>query len=128
MTGLLHESVSAQTSGTEPREEVVILSGSGATEAAVTMAISGHRMVHLATHGLFSLLGTARALSREERAISSGTTHAALWARIGRVNNTGQGSDDAILTAEEISALDLHGTQLVVLSACETGLGEMTPT
>jgi CHAT domain-containing protein/tetratricopeptide (TPR) repeat protein len=108
-----------------------VLLGAGATEAALRAA-RGPSVLHVATHGFFlpglpeappgpeldpSGAERAAALRRESPLLRSGIALAGA--------NRGAGSgDDGILTALEASTLDLLGTRLVVLSACETGLGE----
>ena len=108
--------------------------GDEAIEAAVKAAESP-RVLHLATHGFFlrdrelqddfALVGgfeTARAT--ENPLLRSGLYLAgAKNTLVG--DRPAPGVDDGILTAYEAQHLDLRGTELVVLSACETGLGEV---
>ncbi len=93
-----------------------ILTGKAASEAAVVAASPGKRIIHLATHGFFSSEaqdGPPRLLNP---LLQSGLVLAGPQA--------GE-AGDGLLTAEEVTAMDLRGTELVVLSACDTGLGEV---
>jgi hypothetical protein len=71
-------------------------------------------VLHMATHGFF---GEARN-ERDNPMFRSGL----YLADIDQVK-VDRERDDGQLTAYEVSGMDLRGTQLVVLSACETGLG-----
>ncbi len=113
----------------------------------------GHlRVVHLATHGFFESpdrIAALRAEIRRENAsaafaqagkdeenplfeltpmlrsgvVLAGGSRAPDPATINPPPGVAVIRDDGILTAEEVQGLDLRGTELVVLSACETGLG-----
>jgi CHAT domain-containing protein len=116
--------------------DVVMLSGVDATETAVKERLSGRRVVHLATHAFFLGPGCDRA--REGTRAIGGVIAANAPATIvrnplslsglafaGANRQVPDASDDGILTAQEIASLDLHGTEWAVLSACDTGLGEI---
>lgn len=99
-----------------------ILLGSSGTETSFKR-LSGQKklLVHIATHGFFNENRTA-----ENDALSQcGLYFAGADNKIqGEV--IPEGIDDGVLTAEEISSLDLRGLELASLSACQTGQGEVT--
>jgi CHAT domain-containing protein len=111
--------------------EAVVLTGDQATETVAKQS-KGPRILHIATHGFFlenasedpaqsgtrSSKLTGGAAPAENPMLRSGLVFAG-------VNALRSGDDDGVLTALEASALDLAGTKLVVLSACETGLGQV---
>lgn len=108
--------------------------GAEATEDVVKSRGPGSRFIHLATHGYF--IGDNCLLSKYNSLPANGATiprsapllYSGLY--LAGANLRGQGSeemgiDDGILTAEEVSTLNLEGCQMVVLSACESGLGDV---
>ena len=94
-------------------------------------------LLHIATHGFFlsdpvqlelnPFMQKKQAKWYSNRLLRSGLLFAgANKAWLGE--DIVEGIDDGILTAEEISKLNLSKTKMVVLSACETGLGEIEST
>ncbi|TDG36311.1 CHAT domain-containing protein [Pedobacter changchengzhani] len=86
-------------------------------------------IIHISTHGFYFPLNTnisGKALSYnhlENPLLRTGLVFsAANEAWLGKAVENGK--EDGILTAYELSNLDLSNTKLAVLSACETGVGE----
>ena len=116
-----------------------LYTGTFGTEASFK-ALSGAEtdLLHVATHGFYWTEKEANLMKQYSflNSMSNSSMEDVALARSGLLfagaNNilTGksvpEGVDDGILTAKEISALDLRGLDLVVLSACQTGLGEIT--
>jgi len=91
------------------------LSGDDASEEALKSMVAGKRVVHIATHGFFlDAQCPGSTVARENPLLRSGLA----LAGANRRQSAGPGEDDGILTAEEAAALDLGGTEWVVLSGC----------
>ena len=95
----------------------------GAASEENVNALQHPTIVHLATHGFFLKNPEYAIPNNPEPLLHSGLILA------GAVNyqvaEPKPARADGLLTAYEAALLDLQGTELVVLSACETGLGDV---
>ncbi|MEW6127172.1 MAG: CHAT domain-containing tetratricopeptide repeat protein [Acidobacteriota bacterium] len=111
--------------------EAVLLTGTQATEPALKSAIAP-TILHIATHGFF-LNDTSEAnpddTAEPRRSINASAKIENPLLRSGLAlagaNQFTDRGDDGILTALEATGLNLWGTRLVTLSACDTGVGEI---
>jgi CHAT domain-containing protein/tetratricopeptide (TPR) repeat protein len=115
--------------------EARVYTGAAATEALLKQS-RAPSILHIATHGFF-LRPAATATTTETRGLTAAGTPSAspsvdrsdalvlsgLALAGANQRSSGEGQD-GILTALEASGLDLWGTRMVVLSACETGVGD----
>jgi CHAT domain-containing protein len=118
---------------------VVRLEGTAASTAGLLRALPQARWAHIATHGFFADSTVPSLLRPDPKLFDlSGLDRAAPGARnplvlsglvLAGANRPSADvaatthDDLGILTAEAIAGLPLRGLELVVLSACETGLG-----
>jgi CHAT domain-containing protein/Tfp pilus assembly protein PilF len=112
-----------------------VLTGKEASTAALKR-VEAPRILHIATHGFFLQDAASDKASAPKDPRASGTRSVTASAKIENpllrsglalsgANLSKDGSDDGVLTALEASSLNLWGTKLVVLSACDTGVGEV---
>jgi CHAT domain-containing protein len=134
--------------------EPQLISGSKAMEQAFRTEAARHRWIHVATHGFFAPDTVPSALNHDHlnhdegdgqpsgamlaknaenaSGIQPGLLSGIALAGANRKAGAGPSAtptvdkepDDGILTVLEVEGLDLADVDLVVLSACETGLGK----
>lgn len=100
-----------------------------ATESKLREMVKSHPdILHLATHGFYINSDTDAAKVAFYKEKDKGSMMRSGIALSGaeeawRGTTTEPDSNDGIMTAQEVSMLDLKGTTLVTMSACETALG-----
>ncbi|MEI9917997.1 MAG: CHAT domain-containing tetratricopeptide repeat protein [Bacteroidota bacterium] len=114
--------------------KVNLLMQKDATEAALK-ALKAPTILHIATHGYFKqdhevdangALGISMENAQANPLLRSGLLMSGASATISGTNNVDLSSNDnGIVTAYEVMNMNLDGTALIILSACETGLGEV---
>jgi CHAT domain-containing protein len=117
------------------------LTGTLASEREFKANASGHRIIHIATHGFFfegtcvisasgrgigALVQTVPTAVGTQADVNPLLLSGLVFAGANQRQQVSEQGDDGILTAEEIASLDLSGTDWAVLSACETGVGKIT--
>lgn len=104
--------------------DALLLTGSNATEHAFLQQATRHNCLHVVTHGFFRDTASAAASPGNENIVSTwqpGLLSGLVMA--GANSSDAEDSRDGILSASEIEGAPLTNVDLVVLSACETGLG-----
>jgi CHAT domain-containing protein/Tfp pilus assembly protein PilF len=113
--------------------DAAFLTKDQATKAALKN-VRAPSILHIATHGFFlsepetlpsaaQRQGRTRGIKADSKIRNPLLRSGLALAGANRINDGDD--DDGVLTALEMAHLDLWGTKLVVLSACDTGVGEV---
>jgi CHAT domain-containing protein len=105
----------------------ILLQNKEATEENIK-ALQKPTILHIATHGFFiNKIPSSKVTTMQEAEDRSLLENPFLRSGLllAGCQNPQLGEEDGILSAEEAMNLNLEGTELVILSACETGLGDI---
>ncbi len=97
----------------------ILYTGKSSSEEAVK-SVRDVKILHIATHGFFK----ADTDSKKKDNATTGSDNPLLRSGLYLAPGLKDSGEDGVLTAYEAMNLSLDNTELVVLSACETGLGE----
>ena len=113
--------------------QLTVFTESSASEAKLK-AVKNPAVLHIATHGYFledvenagSAFGVHLENAHDNPLLRSGLMLAGAAKTLSGASSPNlESNDNGILTAYEAMNMNLEGTQLIVLSACETGLGDV---
>ncbi len=124
------EAISALT--TKKNWRVKQFTGINATEMVID-SLNSPTILHIATHGFFKAFDedeSLKGVDLENRKNSNPLLRSGLLLAGASIGLSGElpyenSLEDGLLTAYETMSLNLDNTELVILSACETGLGEV---
>ncbi len=112
-----------QRSGKGTQDVVKVLTGAEATEQAFKDNLEQHGIIHLATHGFVLENSCSRKTELPARLTHALDLSGLAMQGANEWVMSETGDKDGILTASEITALDMSGVDWAVLSACDTGRG-----
>jgi len=110
----------------------------GTEDSFKSLSGKGIKTLHIATHGFYYtpeeadnigydfLMMNNNMVSSEDKSLSRSGLLMAGANHILEGEDLPENVEDGILTAKEIADVDLRGLDLVVLSACQTGLGDIS--
>ena len=109
---------------------IELMMGDDGTEDKLSTLLSSKpspKFIHFATHGHFEMEELGVVLNETERSSMERSYMVLSGAnRIDPDSSSLSSNQHGILSAKEIAALNLKGTELVVLSACNSGLGTLS--